>query len=99
MAILNVEPGAYCPTVAVLMPAPPGPLAAASTEPVEACSITMALADGTSASRSSAYSCNAESRVSAKSVPRTGADSLSTTSPDVPVIITVVAGAPRNCAS
>ena len=41
---LNVEPGANCPSVAVDIPSPPMPLAAASTSPVDGRIATTALA-------------------------------------------------------
>ena len=47
MATLNVDPGAYRPTVAVDSPPPPGPLAAASTSPDDGRIATIALAGAT----------------------------------------------------
>src|SRR6478735_11495198 len=57
-ATLNVEPGANWPSVAVDIPSPPAPLAAASTSPVDGRIATIALAGPTFASTSSAAFCS-----------------------------------------
>jgi hypothetical protein len=70
--VLNVEPGAERLWVAVDVPLPPGPLAAARTCPVDGWMATIAEAGSTGARTDSAASCVATSRVSVTGVPGVG---------------------------
>ena len=71
-ATLNVEPGANWPRVAVDIPSPPAPLAAASTSPVDGRMATTALAGATVATTDSAAFCSPTSSVVVSGVPGVG---------------------------
>ena len=98
-ATLNVEPGAYWPRVAVDRPSPFGPLAAASTSPVEGRIATRAAFPATGARIASAAAWSGTSRVVCSGAPATGSawKSCRVTGPAVPT--TVSPGVPRSCAS
>ena len=96
---LNVDPGAYVPSVAVDSPSPPGPLAAASTSPVDGRNATMALAGTTGASSSSADCWRATSSVSASGSPARGSRWNSTRFTGPAEAVMVSPGLPRNCSS
>ena len=68
---LNVDPGAYCPYVAMFRPPVPGPLAAARISPVDGRIATSADAGPTFASACSAATCIRSSIVSCSGCPST----------------------------
>ncbi len=97
---LNVEPGAYCPNVAMFRPPVPGPLAAARISPVDGRIATSAEAGPTFASACSAAIWNRSSIVSWSGCPSTASYRKSSrVLPSDPTALTAWPGVPRSCSS